>query len=64
MKVLTTISLFVFLFQACDRPLVRPKGSDQEWMQRQERMEQDKKQDLDHLQREMEQEEDTREVKL
>lgn len=45
---------------ACDlRP---PKGSDQDWQQRQERMEEDKTEDIQQLDREMEKEEERREV--
>lgn len=53
-------SFTLILLSACDlRP---PKGSDQDWQQRQERMEEDKTEDIQQLDREMEKEEDRREV--
>lgn len=32
-------SLFIMLLTACDRNIIRPKGSDTEWQQKQEQIE-------------------------
>lgn len=52
--------IFILSLTACDlRP---PKGSDQDWQQRQQKMEEEKHQEIEHLDREMEEEEERREV--
>lgn len=55
MKSLVTLAALLFTIAACDRPLIRPKGSDTEWQQRQEQMRIDEQQ---------EQEQEDREVKV
>ena len=35
----------LFTLAACDRPLIRPKGSDTEWQQRQEQLTADEQQE-------------------
>lgn len=55
MKSLVTIVAILFSLAACDRPLIRPKGSDVEWQQRQEQM---------RLDEQHEQEQEDREVRV
>lgn len=64
MKSLVTLTALIFTLAACDRPLIRPKGSDIQWQQRQEQMEQEKHQDTRHLDEERQQEERSREVNV
>lgn len=64
MKSFVTLAALLFTIAACDRPLVRPKGSDTQWQQRQEQMEQEKHQDTRHLDEERQQEERLREVNV
>lgn len=64
MKSLVTLAALLFTIAACDRPLIRPKGSDIQWQQRQEQMEHEKHQDIKHLDEEQEREEQTREVNV
>lgn len=55
MKSLVTLAALLFTIAACDRPLIRPKGSDIQWQQRQEQM---------HLDEQQAQEQEDREVKV
>lgn len=64
MKFVTFIFTLLFFFSACDGNIVRPKGSDREWQQRQEQLEREKFQDIEDSDKQMEREQDMREVNL
>jgi hypothetical protein len=53
MKSLVTLAALLFTIAACDRPLIRPKGSDSEWQQRQEQMRLDEQQAQEQEDREV-----------
>lgn len=44
MKSLLALMTLLLTLSACDKPLIRPKGSDQEWQQRQEHIKHDEQQ--------------------
>lgn len=64
MKSLMAMTALLVTIAACDRPLIRPKGSDIQWQQRQEQMEREKHEDHEHLDQERQQEERAREVNV
>jgi len=64
MKSFVTLAALIFTLAACDKPLIRPKGSDTQWQQRQEQMEREKHEDIKHLDEERQQEEHSREVNV
>jgi hypothetical protein len=53
MKSLVTLAALLLTIAACDRPLIRPKGSDTEWQQRQEQMRLDEQQEQEQEDREV-----------
>lgn len=55
------LSLFILSLTACD--MGPPKGHDRGLQQQQEKMKEDKNQDIEHLDREMQEDEARREVK-
>lgn len=64
MKSLVAMTALLITITACDRPLIRPKGSDIQWQQKQEQMEKEKHEDYKHLDQERQQEEQAREVNV
>lgn len=53
MKSLMAMTALLITIAACDRPLIRPKGSDSEWQQRQEQMRLDEQQEQEQEDREV-----------
>jgi predicted small lipoprotein YifL len=64
MKSLMAMTALLITIAACDRPLIRPKGSDIQWQQKQEQMEREKHQDINHSDEDRQQEEQAREVNV
>lgn len=53
MKSFVAFMTLLLTLTACDRPLIRPKGSDSEWQQRQEQMRLDEQQAQEQEDREV-----------
>lgn len=64
MKSFVAFMTLLLTLAACDKPLIRPKGSDVEWQQKQEQIEHEKHPDQNHLDQERQQEEQSREVRV